>query len=126
MLASSCSDSYDLRFAVQLAHDVEIPVGATIGFVVIEHSNTRMDPADPTTWSARVQVPANQGMRSYQGKANECCAPNPVVSLHAFVDIDGDRRLDPDEPRGSDPAGPVTLGKDGKEYRASIVITRAN
>lgn len=123
MLASSCSSSHEVRFRVQLAQDVEIPPKANVAFVVQTYGAQGEGDIATEGWSGRVQVPANQGMRTYQGKASECCAPSPVVSLHAFIDFDGDRTLDPDEPRGSDPAGKVTLGE--TEYRAQIVITRA-
>lgn len=125
VLVSACSGSHDIRIRVQLAEDVAVPTGATIAFVVVPHESVDGAPVAPESWSPRVQLPANQGMRTYQGKAAECCKPNPIVSMHAFIDLDGDHTLDPDEPRGSDPAGPVTLGDAGTEHRSSIVITRA-
>lgn len=126
MLSASCSSSHDLRFLVQLAQDVEVPPKANVAFVVQSYGTNGDGEIAAEGWTGRVQVPANQGMRSYRGRASECCTPNPVVSLHAFVDFDGDRTLDPDEPRGSDPAGKVTLDEATSEYSAQIVITRAN
>lgn len=117
LLATSCSSVYEITFAVTLADDVSVPPGAFIAFVAAEG-------ADIASLTARAQIPVTQGVRNYQGRTTVCCAPEPTVHLHAFIDFDGDRMLDPDEPRGADPNNPAKLTDTTKAYRSAVVITR--
>jgi hypothetical protein len=117
LLATSCSSAYEVVFRVSLAEDVTVPPGVFIAFAVIESST-----ADQIT--AHVHVPATHGVRAYQGRSNVCCAPDPTVLLHAFLDLDGDRVLDPDEPRGAEPRNPVRLTDADAAFRSEFVIMR--
>ncbi len=118
LLATSCSSVYEIVFHVSLADDVEVPGQVFVAFLVVEQGMTI------ETSSARSQIPVTQGVRGYTGKGTVCCAPNPKVELHAFIDLDGDRKLDPDEPHGADPNNPVTLTDNTTAYRSQIVLTR--
>lgn len=115
LFATSCSAVYEVIFRVGLAEDVTVPPGVFIAFAAVEAD----EGAEVT---ARTQIPATHGVRGYQGKTNVCCTPDPTVSLHAFIDLDGDRVLDPDEPRGADPTNPVRLTDTSAAYRTEFVI----
>ncbi len=115
---ASCSDAHDVAFRVTLAGDVPVPPGVFIAFVIAEGT-----PVEGAT--AKSQVPVTQGVRTYQGKSSICCKPAPTVELFAFIDLDGDRQLDFDEPRGADPKNPVTLADGSTAYSSAIVITLA-
>ena len=117
LLVTSCSAVYEVIFRVSLAEDVTVPTGAFIAFAAVEGNAG----ADVT---AHTQIPATHGVRGYQGKTNVCCAPEPTVSLHAFIDLDGDRVLDPDEPRGADPTNPIRLTDTSAAHRTEFVIMR--
>lgn len=118
LLVTSCSAAYEVVFRVSLAEDVTVPAGVFIAFAAIE-------PNAGGEITAHTHIPATHGVRGYQGKANVCCTPDPVVTLHAFVDLDGDRTLDADEPRGADPTNPVRLTDTSAAYRTEFVIMRA-
>lgn len=118
LLATSCSSVYEIVFHVSLADDVEVPPQVFVAFMIVDRGMTLENS------SARSQIPVTQGVRGYTGKGSVCCAPNPTVDLYAFIDLDGDRKLDADEPRGADPRNPVTLSDATAAYRSQIVLTR--
>lgn len=118
LLATSCSSVYGIVFHVSLADDVEVPGQVFIAFLTVERGMTIENS------SARAQIPVTQGVRGYTGKSTVCCSPNPKLDLYAFIDLDGDRKLDPDEPRGADPNNTVELTDMKTAYRSQIVLTR--
>jgi len=118
LLASSCSSAYEIVFHVSLADDVEVPPQVFVAFLIVERGMS-VDSA-----SARSQIPVTHGVRGYTGKGSVCCSPSPTVDLYAFIDLDGDRKLDADEPRGADPKNPVTLSDATAAFRSQIVLTR--
>lgn len=118
LLTTSCSSVYEILFQVSLADDVEVPPQVFIAFAIVEGGMSLENT------SARAQIPVTQGVRGYTGKGSVCCSPNPTVELHAFIDLDGDRKLDSNEPRGADPNNPITLTDLESAYRSQIVLTR--
>lgn len=88
---SSCSYMYEVTF------NITIPAGAA-GTLVME--------ADP---EGRERVPIVPGTTRYQAVVGVCCAPEPVVTLRAFIDADGNGVHDASEPMAVDPAGAVVL-----------------
>jgi hypothetical protein len=118
LLATSCSSVYEILFQVSLADDVAVPPQVFIAFAIVERGMSL------ESSSARSQIPVTHGVRGYTGKGSVCCSPNPTVDLYAFIDLDGDRKLDGDEPRGADPNNPVTLSDLQSAYRSQIVLTQ--
>lgn len=117
LLVTSCSSVYQIVFHVSLADDVEAPGQVFLAFLIVEHGMTIENS------SSRSHVSMTQGVRGYTGKGSMCCSPSPTIDLYAFIDLDGDRKLDFDEPRGADPNNPVQLTDMTTAYRSQIVLT---
>ncbi|MBC8067535.1 MAG: hypothetical protein IAG13_04305 [Deltaproteobacteria bacterium] len=118
LAAGSCSASYEVEFHVTLGDGIQAPPGTNIAFVVA-HGQPLAEAI------SRSSVPIEAGKRQYLGKGSACCAPEPTVSLLAFVDRDGDNVMDADEPSGVDPRNPITLTDTQHAFRSDIVIAAA-
>jgi hypothetical protein len=111
------SSDYEVRFDVTIGEGVTLPEGAEIvAYIEV------VDSAEPLRRTEGGRASVSSEVHEYAIDGAICCTPEPVVSFHAFLDLDGDGRQSEDEPFGEDPRNPVALGDDGELVVASIEI----
>ncbi len=95
-VCTGCSYIYDVQF------HVGIPAGTTAA-VVLEVVDAH-GPGDRTL----VMPTSNQPVAS--GTVSVCCAPDPMVTIQAYLDVNNNTVHDAGEPIDVWPGGPVRLG----------------
>ncbi|MCA9708474.1 MAG: hypothetical protein KDK70_21670 [Myxococcales bacterium] len=114
LVLGSCSASYRVRFEVTLAPGLDVPEGASVVAMALEYDG----PLSSAVGGKSTKASADR--RVYTLEEGVCCAPDPKVRLHAFLDLDGDGQWSEGEPHGADPRNPIVL-RDPKEVFASSI-----
>ncbi len=119
LLSSGCwGGEYAIEFRVTIDDGVDIPLGARVVAVIDE------EPESPALRLNQTESePADPDVREYTLLGEVCCAPEPVLSFRAFLDLDDDGQRDDDEPAGEDPESPHTLGRRAESRAVEVVIS---
>lgn len=127
-LGGGCSYGWIIEYQVTVAGGVPLEDRHHVVMAAVDHEAAGFDPgAEPTIADASPEVvrrigdsPGSKTRRKWGGYSGTCCGEDPVVSLFAFIDLDGDASWDLGEPWGADLGNPVTITDDG--YVAAITI----
>ena len=103
LILTGCSYAYEVSYTVSVASEAGEVSGPVVLVLSEHHSGTGTQYDD-------IQVhPLTPGSDTVKGKMGICCAPDPTVSLWAFVDSNSNNTWDPSEARSVDPRGVFVL-----------------
>lgn len=106
LLLTGCSYAYQVSYTVTVASEAGEVRGPLVLVLSEHHSGTG-------TQVDEIQVhPLTSQSETVTGKMGICCAPDPTVSLWAFVDSNSNNTWDPSEARSVDPRGVFVLKED--------------
>lgn len=106
LILTGCSYAYEVSYSVTVTSTAEGSTGPVV-LVLSEHhigTGTQNDELQVHTLSPE--------SNTVKGKMGICCAPDPTVSLWAFVDSNSNNTWDPTEARSVDPRGVFVLKED--------------
>lgn len=114
LILTGCSYAYEVVYTVNVTSTTGTATGPLV-LVLSEHH------AGTGTQSDDLQVQSLSPEYTVTGKMGICCAPDPTVSLWAFVDTNRNMIWDVDEAKATDPRG-VFILKDNTTTTLSIAL----
>lgn len=116
MILTGCSYAYEVGYTVTVTSSAEGATGPVVLVLSEHHLGTG-------TQSDEIRVlPLSPESNTVIGKLGSCCAPEPTVSLWAFVDSNKNNTHDAGEAKAVDPRGVFVL-KENTTTTLSITLT---